>query len=114
MSRLEAHSREEIERALDSLSQPGRLEGAQRAVGELAPELQSILARALQEGGWFDSAHEQAVREALADVDPLARERAVRTLVAEETRVGMLVGVAVGMELARTLEGGGIQAKEEN
>jgi hypothetical protein len=29
--------------------------------------------------------------------------RAVRTLVAEETRIGMLVGVAVGFELAREL-----------
>jgi hypothetical protein len=27
----------------------------------------------------------------------------VRTLVAEETRIGMLVGVAVGFELAREL-----------
>jgi Zn-dependent M28 family amino/carboxypeptidase len=27
----------------------------------------------------------------------------VRTLVAEETRLGMLVGVAVGLELAREL-----------
>jgi hypothetical protein len=30
--------------------------------------------------------------------------RAVRTLVAEETRLGMLVGVAVGFELARELD----------
>ena len=29
--------------------------------------------------------------------------RAVRTLVAEETRLGMLVGVAVGLELAHEL-----------
>ena len=32
------------------------------------------------------------------------RARAVRTLIAEETRLGMLVGVAVGFELARELE----------
>ena len=30
--------------------------------------------------------------------------QAVGTLVAEESRLGMLVGVAVGFELARTLE----------
>ena len=30
---------------------------------------------------------------------------ALRTLLAEETRMGMLVGVAVGWELARELEG---------
>ena len=29
--------------------------------------------------------------------------RAVRTLLAEETRLGMIVGVAVGFELARAL-----------
>ncbi len=31
------------------------------------------------------------------------RLRALRTLLAEETRLGMLVGVAVGFELAREL-----------
>jgi hypothetical protein len=30
--------------------------------------------------------------------------RAVRTLLAEETRLGMLVGVAVGFELSRELD----------
>jgi hypothetical protein len=35
--------------------------------------------------------------------DPDERVLAVRTLVAEETRLGMLVGVAVGLELAREL-----------
>jgi hypothetical protein len=30
--------------------------------------------------------------------------REVRTLLAEETRLGMLVGVAIGFELARELE----------
>ena len=34
---------------------------------------------------------------------PNERIRAVRTLLAEETRLGMLVGVAVGFELAREL-----------
>ena len=63
-----------------------------------------MLATALEEGGWFDAAHEQAVREAAGGEDPAERERAVRTLLAEETRLGMLVGVAVGFELARELE----------
>jgi hypothetical protein len=42
-----------------------------------------------------------------AATTPDAEERltAVRTLLAEETRLGMLVGVAVGWELARELEG---------
>jgi hypothetical protein len=33
----------------------------------------------------------------------MVRAAAVRTLVAEETRLGMFVGVAVGFELAREL-----------
>ena len=68
-----------------------------------APALQRVLGAALEEGGWFDSAHDQAVREAAAREDPFERERDVRTLLAEETRLGMLVGVAVGFELAREL-----------
>ena len=66
-----------------------------------APQLQRVLAEALAEGGWFDAAHEQAVREAAGEADAEERLRAVRTLLAEETRLGMLVGVAVGFELAQ-------------
>ena len=69
-----------------------------------APSLQRVLASAIAEGGWFDSAHAQAVREAAGESDPDARLLAIRTLLAEETRLGMLVGVAVGFELARTLD----------
>jgi hypothetical protein len=69
-----------------------------------APSLQRVLAMAIAEGGWFEIGHEQAVREAIGGEDPLERVRAVRTLLAEETRLGMLVGVAVGFELARELD----------
>lgn len=62
-----------------------------------------MLGEALTEGGWFDTAHNAAVREALSHDDPDLRLRAVRTLFAEETRLSMLVGVAVGVELAREL-----------
>ena len=37
-------------------------------------------------------------------LDEDERSRAVRTLVAEETRVAMLIGVTVGFELARELQ----------
>jgi hypothetical protein len=37
------------------------------------------------------------------DIRYLAHFAAVRSLIAEETRVSMLVGVAVGYELAQTL-----------
>jgi hypothetical protein len=67
------------------------------------PQLQRVLSTALAEGGWFDAAHDQAVREAAGEPDPDARMRALRTLLAEETRLGMMVGVAVGFELSRAL-----------
>ena len=68
-----------------------------------APALQRVLATALEEGGWFDMGHNQAVQEATGHDDFAERVRAVQTMLAEETRLGMLVGVAVGFELAREL-----------
>ena len=98
-----AYTDAELEAAISAISDPERLQGAQDLVTRAAPALQRVLASAMAEGGWFDAAHEQAVREATAGEDPHERARAVRTLVAEETRLGMLVGVAVGFELAREL-----------
>jgi len=92
-----------LEAAIASLSEPGRLDSAQQLVADNAPQLQRILAAALEDGGWFDDAHTQAVADALAGADLEERDRAVRTLLAEETRIGMLVGVAVGFELAAEL-----------
>jgi hypothetical protein len=69
-----------------------------------APSLERVLAQAIADGGWFDLAHEQAVREATTAEQSDERVRAVRTLLAEETRLGMLVGVAVGFELSRELD----------
>ena len=80
---------------------------------QAAPALQRVLATALAEGGWFDAAHEQAVREAIGGEDAEERVRAVRTLVAEETRLGMLVGVAIGFELARELDRGTSTTEED-
>jgi hypothetical protein len=98
------YSDEELDAALDSLATPGRLSEAQDVVMRAAPSLQRLLASALAEGGWFDIGHSQAVRQAAGIEDPSEREREVQTLVAEETRLGMLVGVAVGFELARELD----------
>jgi hypothetical protein len=96
----------ELDAAINQLTDPGRLREGQDLVMRAAPSLQRVLAAAIADGGWFDSAHGQAVREATGEPDPEARVRAVRTLLAEETRLGMLVGVAVGFELARTLDAG--------
>jgi hypothetical protein len=99
-----AYTDAELDAALAAISDPGRLREAQDVVMRTAPSLQRLLASALTNGGWFGSGHDQAVREAVGTEDPSEREREVRTLVAEETRLGMLVGVAVGFELARELD----------
>ncbi len=86
------------------LSEPGRLDAAQRTVGAQAPALQGILNQALEDADWFGPAHQAEVRRAAGAEDPEEREHAVRTLLAEETRVAMLIGAAVGLELAHLLQ----------
>ena len=102
----ERHSDAEIDAAIEALSDPQRLEEAQRLVAAKAPQLQRILLQALEEADWFGSAHEAEVLKAAGRADPEERVTAVRTLVAEETRLSMLVGVAVGYELAQMLTKG--------
>jgi hypothetical protein len=103
--RPEPPSDSALDAAIRALNEPGRLGAAQDLVARAAPALQRVLAAAIAEGGWFDSAHEQAVREAVGGEDPHERIRLVRTLLAEETRLSMLVGVAIGFELSRELNG---------
>jgi hypothetical protein len=97
------YSDAEVEAAVQALSDPARLEEAQRMVGANAPGIQRILNEALQAADWFGSAHQAAVLEAAGKPDIDDRLTAVRTLVAEETNVSMLIGVAVGYELAHEL-----------
>ena len=98
-----AYTDAELDAALAALSEEGRLREAQRLVARAAPQLHRVLDEALAAGGWFGDTHEQAVASAAETDDVGARRQAIGTLVAEETRLGMLVGVAVGFELARTL-----------
>jgi hypothetical protein len=93
----------EVEAAVQALSDPDRLTEAQRVVEANAPALQRILNQALDEANWFDTAHQQQVLEAAGKADIEERLQAVRLLLAEETRVSMLIGVAVGFELAHEL-----------
>jgi hypothetical protein len=95
---------DQVEAALRALSDPERFAGAERRLTVLAPQLQRVLARALEEGGWFGEAHRSQVLAAAAEPDEAERATRIDTLVAEETRMGMLVGVAVGWQLARELE----------
>lgn len=88
---------------MEALSDPASLEAAQRVVASSAPQLQRILTEALESADWFGSAHQAEVLRAAGTADPEERMTAVRTLIAEETRVSMLIGAAVGYELAHLL-----------
>jgi hypothetical protein len=112
-----AYTDEQLNAAIEQLTDPAALRAGQDVVMRAAPSLQRVLAAAMADGGYFDSAHQQAVREVASEPDPEARMRAVETMLAEETRLGMLVGVAVGFELARTLDdptgGAGTQSESD-
>jgi hypothetical protein len=98
-----SYSDDEIRAAVQVLSDPDRLEEAQRVIASVAPELQHILEQALDAGEWFGSAHRAQVLEATGQEDPMERLEAVEGLISEETRLSMLIGVAVGYELAHVL-----------
>jgi hypothetical protein len=97
---------EQLEAAVAALSDPDRFRGAEQRLAAVAPQLQRILGSALSEGGWFGEAHEEQVQAAVDAEDAEQRRTLIKTLLADETRMGMLVGVAVGWELARELEKG--------
>jgi hypothetical protein len=99
------YSDEDVRAAIEALLEPGRFAEAERRVAHAAPQLQEVLVTALGGGGWFDQPREQALAAIAALEDPQERLTQLRTLLAEETRIGMMVGVAVGWELARELEG---------
>jgi len=98
-----AHTEAEIDAAVQVLSDPARLEEAQRVIAAAAPALQAILEQALEAADWFGSAHRAQVLEATGLQDTIERLEAVQRLIIEETRVSMLIGVAVGYELAHVL-----------
>jgi hypothetical protein len=102
--RERAYTDAELNAAVEALSDPERFAAATALIERAAPQLQKLLAIALKEGGWFEETHEHALQIAALTDDPAERVAAVRTLMAEEARLGMMVGVAVGYELARELE----------
>lgn len=95
---------EELDAALKALTEPERFREAEARVARIAPQLQHVLYQALDVDGYFTQLRESEVAGAVRQEDIDERTRAVRTLLAEETRLGMLIGVAVGWELARELE----------
>ena len=95
---------EQIDAAVDAISDPEVFRDTERQVARAAPRLQKILAEALGAGGWFGESHDAEVLKAATTPEEEARLTAVRMLLAEEARMGMMVGVAVGWALADQLE----------
>ncbi|HSK50858.1 MAG TPA: hypothetical protein VK889_10260 [Solirubrobacterales bacterium] len=89
----------QLEAAIERLLDPERFTEAERVVASAAPQLQRVLGAALAEGGWFGEPHEAETMRAATVPDPEERIAAVRALLAEEARMGMMVGVAVGWAL---------------
>ncbi|MEO7197718.1 MAG: hypothetical protein ABIZ50_04525 [Solirubrobacterales bacterium] len=89
--------------AVERLIEGARLADAEAEVVSAAPALQRVLAQALASGGWFEGTHQAELERVSAIGDLDERVTATATLVAEETRVAMMVGVAVGWALADEL-----------
>jgi hypothetical protein len=98
-----AYSDAEIDDAIEALSDPRRLEEAEQLIAARAPQLQRILDEALAAADWFGAARDSELLGAAGRADPDERVEAMRNLLQEDTRVSMLIGVAVGYELAHTL-----------
>jgi hypothetical protein len=99
----ERYSDEQIDAAIEAISDPEVFRESERQVARAAPKLQHILAEALNAGGWFGESQESQVLRAATAPEEDARLAAVKTLLAEETRMGMLVGVAIGWAIAERL-----------
>jgi hypothetical protein len=98
-----SYSQDQLEAAIGALTDAERFREAERLVAGAAPKLQQVLASALESGGWFGESQEAETLKAATNPDPDERIRAVRTLLAEEARMGMMVGVAVGWALREEL-----------
>jgi hypothetical protein len=103
---VSSYTAAEVDAAIAALGDPERLAHAQEVVTHAAPALGRILAQALHEGGWFGSAHNAEIARVAGEPDAVERARAIDVLVAEQTRLGMFVGVTVGFQLARELARG--------
>jgi hypothetical protein len=95
---------EQLNAAIERLADAERFAEAEQIVARAAPQLQKVLAAALAEGGWFGESHDAEALKAATVPDPEERIAAVRSLLAEEARMGMMVGVAVGWALHGELD----------
>ena len=71
---------EELDRAVEALSDPERFRAAEARVARAAPQLQRVLDQALDAGGWLGEAQEQQIRQAAGHDDPAERAAALRLL----------------------------------
>lgn len=94
-----APDEERLKAAIERLTDAERFAEAETIVARAAPHLQRVLVAALAEGGWFGESHDAEALKAATAPDPDERIAAVRSLLAEEARMGMMVGVAVGWAL---------------
>lgn len=98
-----SYSEAELHAAVEALTDAERFHEAERIVASAAPGLQKVLAEALATGGWFEDSHQRAIADAAARADESERVALISTLIAEESRIAMMIGVAVGWALADEL-----------
>ena len=99
------YSAEQVDAAVAAIADGDRFADAQEFVTHAAPGLQQILGASLDAGGCFDSAHQGEITRVAEIADDESRRAALAQLVAEESRLAMLIGVAVGLALADELAG---------
>lgn len=95
---------QQLDAIIQELAEPHGFDAIEDRLAGVAPQLQKLLDGALSEGGWFDDAHEAMVLKTATNPDQEARIAELRNFVLEQTRIGMLVGVAVGWEIAERLD----------
>lgn len=98
-----SYSEAELQAAVEALADAERFREAEQLIATAAPGLQRILTEVLSAGGWFEDSHQAAVLDVSGKPDGEERIAAVRTLLAEEARIAMMIGVAVGWSLAGEL-----------
>ena len=97
------HGEPELEAAIERLADGTRMREAEATVAAVAPALQRVLMQALAGGGWFEDPHRGELARVAGIEDPGERATAIATLLAEETRIAMMVGVTVGWTLSDEL-----------
>lgn len=90
--------------AVKSVTQPDRLDEAQKIVARIAPQLGQLIEGALSDGDWFSQTHQQSLQAVIGIEDSQGQLQALRSFLADETRISLLIGVTVGIELAKELK----------